>query len=137
MATKELLTSEMVFAILILLLFLAATRRPRTGHGWPDSSQLHQRVGTMSCLGTEPTDKSSWDIKRRIINLLYQRGVSSAQRLNIEMENGTVTVRGTVASFYERRVCVSCCQHVPGVFGLLDEIKVDSPISKPSATERF
>jgi osmotically-inducible protein OsmY len=91
----------------------------------------------MSCLGTEPTDKSSWDIKRRIINLLYQRGVSSAQRLNIEMENGTVTVRGTVASFYERQVCVSCCQHVPGVFGLLDEIKVDSPISKPSATERF
>jgi hypothetical protein len=91
----------------------------------------------MSCLGTEPIDNNSGEIKRRIINLLYQRGVSSVQRLNIEVENGTVNVQGTVASFYERQVCVSCCQHVPGVFGLVDEINVDSPVSKPSATERL
>ncbi len=87
----------------------------------------------MSCLGTESNDKSSWEIKRRITNLLCQRGVSSIQRLNIEVKNGTVTVRGTVASFYERQVCVSCCQHVPGVFRVVDEITVDTPVSKPSA----
>ena len=86
----------------------------------------------MSCLGTEPIVKSSWEIKRRIVNLLCQRGVSSVQQLNIEVENGTVTVRGTVPSFYERQICVSCCRHVPGVFRLVDEIEVDSPVSQPS-----
>ncbi len=84
----------------------------------------------MSRVGTEPIDNNSGEIKRRIINLLCQRGVSSVQRLNIEVENGTVIVQGTVASFYERQVCLSCCQHVPGVFRLVDEIKVDLPVSK-------
>lgn len=88
----------------------------------------------MSCVGTEPIDKSSSEIKRRITNLLCQRGVSSLRRLDIEVESGTATVRGTVASFYERQVCLSCCQHVPGVFRLVDEIKVDLPVSKPFAT---
>ncbi len=81
--------------------------------------------GTMSSVGTEPIDKSSREIKRRITNLLWQRGVSSLRRLNIEVKNGTVTVRGTVASFYQRQLCLSCCQHVPGVFRMVDEIKVE------------
>ncbi len=84
----------------------------------------------MSRVGTEPIDNNSGEIKRRIINLLCQRGVSSVQRLDIELENGTATVRGNVASFYERQICLSCCQHVPGVFRLVDEIKVDLPVSK-------
>jgi osmotically-inducible protein OsmY len=76
----------------------------------------------------EPIDACSWDIKRRITNLLFQRGRSSLAQLAIEVDNGTVTVRGTVRSFYERQVCLSCCQHVPGVFRLVDEIKVQWPL---------
>ncbi len=79
----------------------------------------------MSSVRTEPIDKSSWEIKRRITNLLWQRGVSSLRRLDIEVKGGTVTLRGTVSSFYERQLCLTCCQHVPGVFTLVDEIKVE------------
>ncbi len=78
----------------------------------------------MSSVRTEPIDTSSGEIKRRITNLLLQRGVS-LRRLNIEVANGTAALRGTVASFYERQLCLSCCQHVPGVFRLVDEIAVD------------
>ncbi len=78
----------------------------------------------MSFARTEPIEKSSWEIKRRITILLSQRGVSSL-RLNIEVEGGTVTLRGNVASFYERQLCLSCCRHVPGVFRTVDEINVD------------
>ena len=74
---------------------------------------------------TEPIDKSSWEIKRRITSLLFQRGVSSLRRLRIEVDGGTVTLRGGVASFYERQLCLSCCRRVPGVFKLVDEIDVD------------
>ncbi len=76
----------------------------------------------------EPIDPCSGDIKRRITNLLWQRGRSTLRQLAIEVDNGTVTVRGTVRSFYERQVCLSCCQHVPGVFRLVDEIKVQWPM---------
>ncbi len=86
----------------------------------------------MSSVRTEPIDTSSWEIKRRITNLLLQRGVS-LRRLNIEVTNGTATLRGTVASFYERQLCLSCCQHVPGVFKLVDEIEVDETVGSPDA----
>ncbi len=79
----------------------------------------------MSSVRTETIDKSSWEIKRRITILLSQRGVSSLRRLNIEVQDGTVTLRGNVESFDERQLCVSCCRHVPGVFRLVDEINVD------------
>ena len=75
---------------------------------------------------TDPVDLGGGDIKRRITNLLWQRGGSLLlRRFDIEVDNGTVTVRGTVPSFYQRQVCLSCCQHVPGVFRVVDELKVE------------
>jgi len=79
----------------------------------------------MASVRTESLDKNSGEIKRRITILLGQRGVSSLRRLNIDVEDGTVTLRGRVTSFYERQLCLSCCRHVPGVFNLVDEIDVD------------
>ena len=75
---------------------------------------------------TEPTDATSSDLKRRIMIFLSQRGVSSLQRLDIEVSGGTVTLQGTVSSFYERQLCL-CCQHVAGVLKLVDELKVELP----------
>ncbi len=112
----------MDFAIFNYVAFKGGTGKwPQNGYGFT----YFARTGTMSSVRTEPIDKSSLEIKRRITNLLSQRGVSSLRRLNIEVANGTATLRGTVASFYERQLCLSCCQHVPGVFKLVDEIEVD------------
>ena len=77
---------------------------------------------------TEPTDTTSCDLKRRIMIFLSQRGVSSVRRLNIEVSGGTVTLQGTVCSFYERQLC-HCCKHVAGVLKLVDELKVELPSS--------
>ena len=82
----------------------------------------------MSSVRTEPVDKSSWEIKRRITNMLCRRGVSSLRRLDIDVADGTVTLRGIVRSFYERQLCLVCAQHVPGVFNLVDDIKVEVPV---------
>jgi len=75
------------------------------------------------------SDKSSSDLKRRIIQCLGEKGVSTVRRLNIEVTNGTVIFRGTVASFYERQLCLAC-QHVPGVRSVVDDLKVEIPSSR-------
>ena len=51
---------------------------------------------------------------------------STIRLLDIEVANGTVTFRGTVASFYERRLCLTC-QHVPGVRKEVNDLKVKIP----------
>ncbi len=89
----------------------------------------------MSSALTEPADESSWEIKRRITNMLCQRGVSSLRRLDIDVADGIVTLRGIVRSFYERQLCLACTQHVPGVFSVVDEIKVEVPV-KSTEIER-
>lgn len=82
----------------------------------------------MAFLPAESMDDSSCSsssqLKRRIINFLSQRGVQSTHRLSITVEKGTVILCGTVTSFYERQLCLTCCQHVAGVLRLVDELKV-------------
>ena len=75
----------------------------------------------------EANNKRSWDLKLRITGFLRQQGVSSWKRINIEMNEGTVTLHGTVPSFYERQLCISCCQRVAGVVRLVDNLQVQLP----------
>lgn len=66
------------------------------------------------------------DLKQRVEFFLQQKGVSSLPKLRIEVENGQVTLLGTVRTFYERQLCL-CCQHVAGVIRVVDELKVELP----------
>jgi len=90
----------------------------------------------MSPTPREPVDAISADIKCRIINMLWQRGVSCLKNLDMEVTNGTVKLRGTAPSFYERQLCLTCVQHIPGVFQIVDDIKVEWPaeLTSTSAT---
>ena len=76
----------------------------------------------------QDTHKTSSDLKNRIISCLSQRGVS--RRLDIEVQDGTVTLRGTVPSFYQRQLCL-CCKYVPGVRAVVDELRVEMPAALP------
>ncbi len=69
-------------------------------------------------------DTAALELKRRIIIFLSQKGVSTVRLLSIEVRGGTVTFRGTVASFYERQLCLSCWR-LPGVRKLVDELDVE------------
>ena len=65
---------------------------------------------------------------------LSQRGVTSLRRLNIQVNNGTVTFQGTVSSFYERQLCISS-HRVHGVYRVVDDLKVELPSKTSAATE--
>ena len=60
-------------------------------------------------------DKQDEDLKRRIINFLSQRHISALRRINVDVTNGTVEIRGKVNSYYEKQVCLTCCKRVAGV----------------------
>ena len=83
----------------------------------------------------QESDTTASELRRRIIIFLSQKGVSSAGRLSIAVNEGTVTLRGTVASFYERQMCL-CCKHVPGVRKVIDDLKVELPTASENGTLR-
>ena len=83
-----------------------------------------------------PVQGSSDDVKRRIVNALFQRGVPPARKIDVDVSDGTVTLRGTLPSFYERQLCLACTQRVPGVFKLVDKIKVEWPNQTPQLSNK-
>jgi len=84
----------------------------------------------MSTLLNHPNEKASGDLKRRVTSFLAQQGVNSAHRLNIEVNGGIVTLHGMVFSFYERQLCISCCQRIAGVVTFIDNLTVSLPPSR-------
>ena len=46
------------------------------------------------------------------------------QRIQVQSDNGTVTIRGNVSSFYQRQLCINCSRRVAGVVRLVDELTV-------------
>jgi osmotically-inducible protein OsmY len=64
------------------------------------------------------------DLKRRIVNFLHQRHVPSLRNVDVDVDQGVVTMRGKVDSFYHKQLCLNCCQRVAGVVRLIDEIEV-------------
>ena len=72
-------------------------------------------------------EKLDENLERRILNFLWQRHVPSLQNVAVEVHKGSVILQGTVASFYEKQLCISCCQRVAGVLKIIDDIKVSSP----------
>ena len=64
------------------------------------------------------------DLARRVLSFLAQRQMPALRRILVEVQNGTVVLKGRVQSFYERQLCLSCCQRVAGVVRLIDQIEV-------------
>lgn len=64
------------------------------------------------------------ELERRIKNYLQGRHQPALRNLEVEAQGGTVTLRGTVRSFYEKQLGQQCCRRVAGVVRLIDSIEV-------------
>ncbi len=69
------------------------------------------------------------DLKQRIINFLFLQHLPHLRHMEVSAENGVVTIRGRVGSFYQRQLCINCCQRVAGVVQIRDEINVVSAVA--------
>lgn len=84
----------------------------------------------MATVDTEVESIES-DLERRIKIFLAGQGVAALRRIAVSATGGTVKLGGRVHSFYEKQLCLNCCQHVAGVIRVIDEIDVEE-----RATER-
>jgi osmotically-inducible protein OsmY len=90
----------------------------------------------MATEGTVPSISSNDDLARRVKIFLSARHQPSIRHLHIEVNGGTVTLRGQVDSAREKRLSSLCCRHVAGVFQVVDLVDVLAPAAattSPSA----
>lgn len=79
----------------------------------------------------QPPDELDPDVTGRIRSLLWQRGGPWLANVDVRFHLGTATLSGTVRSEHERYLCIACCEHVPGVQKVVDELKVQYVSSVP------
>jgi len=75
------------------------------------------------------------ELSRRVRLFLDQQRLNSRGRLSVVSQRGVVTVRGDVATFYQRQLIVSAAQRVAGVSQIVDELRVD-PLQLANAAEQ-
>lgn len=64
------------------------------------------------------------DLKRRVERFLFERHRAVLRRVEVDVLHGAVVLHGRVNTFYDKQICLSCCQRVAGVLKLIDEIEV-------------
>jgi osmotically-inducible protein OsmY len=76
-----------------------------------------------------PTRNSHHDLTDRrmgeqVIQALWGSNMPGLRRIAIEVRRGTVTLRGEVASFYERQTAVARTVSIKGVSRVVDMLRV-------------
>jgi osmotically-inducible protein OsmY len=72
-------------------------------------------------LATASTDR---ELQNRITEQLAETKRPNLRRLAVAVDEGIVTIRGCVQSFYERQLAIRSCQCLAGVEGLVDAVEV-------------
>jgi hypothetical protein len=74
------------------------------------------------------TTRSEEELRNRILRFLYLKNVQGIEDVYAEVTGGVVTLRGSVPTDRDRRLCVNYCRHVPGVLSVKDELDTDEDI---------
>ena len=64
------------------------------------------------------------EVRTRVLNALYWDLAVPRHRLNVDVENGWVTVSGMVDRPYQRTCAESDARSVPGVLGVTNQIRL-------------
>ncbi len=67
------------------------------------------------------------ELEQRVRTYLGTFNMPALRRLAIEARSGTVTLRGRVATYYQKQLSYQCPRHVDGIRRLVDEIIVGRP----------
>jgi osmotically-inducible protein OsmY len=80
----------------------------------------------MVSLAKETAFSVDRELEHRVVHHLHDRNIHALRNIAVVADEGKVTLRGTVTSFYHKQLCIHACRTVPGVAGLIDEVEVDS-----------
>ena len=86
--------------------------------------------------GESGQNRSDRELERRVSNFLAQH-FPRLRTVEVEASQGVVTINGRVGSFYERQLCINCCQRVAGVASLVDKVEVAQPAAPRAKQSAF
>ncbi len=87
---------------------------------------LDEHVAETTDLQTVEAGKDSRDrdLEGRVRNYLLGYKMPALQHVDVVASRGLVILRGRVYSFFQKQLCIHCCQRVAGVFELVDQLQV-------------
>jgi osmotically-inducible protein OsmY len=80
--------------------------------------------GVTNLIRVQPSRPSPADIKQRIEAALLRDAETDAQRIQVEVDGATVTLRGTVRSYAEKQEAARVAWSAPGVKAVENHIQV-------------
>lgn len=63
-------------------------------------------------------------LERQIASQLAETNRPGLRRLAVKVADGSVTLRGNVASFYEKQLAIQTCRVLAGIERLIDAVEV-------------
>jgi osmotically-inducible protein OsmY len=76
----------------------------------------------------------SEEVQTKVLNALYWDLAVPPHRVKVEVENGWVTISGTVDRYYQRTCAESDARWVAGVLGVNNHIRLASGNAEQGAT---
>jgi osmotically-inducible protein OsmY len=67
---------------------------------------------------------SDRDLERQITHQLAETNRPGLKRLAVKVAGGNVTLRGSVASFYEKQIAIQTCRVLTSLDRLIDAVEV-------------
>lgn len=64
------------------------------------------------------------ELQRRVASFLADSNMPGLRQLKVHAADGTVTLNGTVRTYYEKQLSQERCKRVAGVIRLIDQIEV-------------
>lgn len=74
-----------------------------------------------------PREAADQRLRNEVVHAIRERIGRKEEQLRIVVEDGAVTVRGRLQSFYEKQLSLHAAKKVPGVATLVDELEVAYP----------
>jgi osmotically-inducible protein OsmY len=67
-------------------------------------------------------------LQSKIASQLAETRRQGLKRLNVQVAAGSVTLRGEVASFYEKQLAIETCRVLAGIDHLIDAVEVAAAV---------
>ena len=75
---------------------------------------------------TMPGSGTDLELQRRVVSFLADSNMPGLRQLKVHAADGTVTLNGTVRTYYEKQLSQQRCKRVAGVIRLVDQIEVSN-----------
>lgn len=80
--------------------------------------------GVINLITVAPSRTNAAEVRKAVADALARQAQGEAQRFDIELQDGRVTLAGSVHSWAERLAAVGAAGAIPGVRGVTDHLRV-------------